>query len=267
MKEDNRKEEKENNFNTQVFLKEYLFPTLSVVVLILLITLIIIPTINNISDNLNLREKRKQELTRLEMFLSNIIEVSYDHSRYLDDNVVLDKYLPQESMLSSFIDDVNLMASTVGLRPTTLKGSEELKEDDVVLEGTQMAVEYNQQVNLNNGEIIDEEYVPTPEQVVEDPKSAKPHRVFASFNYEGKFEDVYKLFQELNNFRGLLSVQSVSFKKESDNWDIEIMVASYNLPQDVLDGVVAYHLVKKDVNLLPNVDEDILLLIRARLEQ
>ncbi len=232
-----RKEEEKKEFNVQEFLRDYLFPTLSIVILILMVSLVMIPTISKISENTELNGRREKELSALKEFSAKLTEISGDQSKLLNDNIVLDKYLPKDSRLSSFIDEINLMAEEVGFESTTLEGSEQIQVDDS-LEGDQ-----------------------------EENQEPRPHRVFATFNYEGDFEAVYKLFEELNNFRGLLTVQSVTFTKGQNDWEVEINVASYNLPQEVLDAVVANQIQKRSVKLLPIIDEELLTLIRARVEE
>lgn len=231
-----RKEEEKKAFNIQEFLRDYLFPTLSIVILILMVSLVMLPTINNISANTEMNRVREKELADLKAFSAKLIEISENQGNLLNNNIVLDKYLPKDSRLSLFIDDINLMAESVGFESTTLEGSEQIQKE---------ALEAGQ----------------------EESKEPRPHRVFATFNYEGDFDAVYKLFEELNNFRGLLTVQSVTFTKGNTDWEVEINVASYNLPQEVLDAVVLNQIQKRSVKLLPVVDETLLELIKARVEE
>ena len=86
------------------------------------------------------------------------------------------------------------------------------------------------------------------------------------FNYVGTFDEVYKLFEEINAFKGLLSVESVSFSKRRGNWDIEIVVASYNLPDVVLEQIVDRILSREGTQRVKLVNERVLGLVKLRVK-
>ena len=120
--------------------------------------------------------------------------------------MIIDQYLPKQSRVSTFIDNLNALAISAGLEGTELTGAETIhREEELGGEDT----------------LVDQ-----------------PRRVLVTFNYEGSFDEVYKLFEEINNYKQLLSVQSVEFSKRTKDWSVEIIIASYNLSQDTLDYVV-----------------------------
>jgi hypothetical protein len=142
----------------------------------------------------------------------------------------LDQYLPEQSRVSSFIDEMGILASSVGLESTELQGSEVIKETE-------------EEITAEESELTSE----------------VSRRVLVKFNYTGQFNEVYSLFEEINKYKGLLTIQSVSFElSRIGEWDVEIIIASYNLPQDVVDSTVASVNSIRKANSLPIIDQEII---------
>lgn len=218
----------------QEFLKDYLFPTASVVVLILVLSLVTIPTIAKIQNSSATIKSKNKEVDDLEDLLKELKDLSETESKIVADNLVLDQYLPRESRVSALIDDINFLADSAGLEATELVGQEKVKKEE--------------------GLVTDED------EIVE-----KPKRVLITFNYVGTFDEVYKLFEKINAFKGLLSVESVSFSKKRQNWDVEITVASYNLPDAVLSQIIDRIINQEGTRRINSVNEKVLDLVKLRI--
>lgn len=236
-----KENKKEQNLDLKKFLEDYLIPTVSLIIMVLIIALVTIPTINKISENRLEIENRKAELVKLQDFANKLTEMSSLESTYVANDLVIDKYLPKESRVAVLIDDIEKMADGAGLTNAGLEGSEIITEEE-----------------------------PTSEEGVasENLEKDKPKRVLVTFNYAGTFDEVYRLFEEINKYKGLLTVQTVLFEKgESSDWDVEITVASYNLPADVVDIAISDALLNRSVGLLPIINEEIMTLIKERVGQ
>lgn len=220
-----------SNKSIKTFLNEYLFPTVSVIVLILVLILVTFPTITKIQNSAGVIETRNKRIAELENFLSDLKDLSDHESEFVSDNLVLDRYLPKDSRVSSLIDEINLLAESAGLEATELVGQEKVK----------------------------------PEESVGDYEEVEsPKRVLITFNYVGVFDEVYKLFEEINGFKGLLSVESINFSRRADNWDVEITVASYNLPDTVLEQIVNRIIEMEGAQRIESVNDEVLKLVKER---
>lgn len=215
----------------QDFLRDYLFPTLSLIIMVLVLVLITLPTISRIQESSTTISQKRKEVEDLKSFLVKLADISDRQSTIVADNLIVDQYLPKESSVSSFIDEVNFLAINSGLKTTELTGSETVqKEEELII-----------------GEEIE-----------------RPKRVLATFNYSGTFDEVFQLFEEINNFKSLLSVQSVSFSSKLVDWSVEVTIASYNLPQEALDQIIGNILQARGAKRIETVDEATLNLIKEK---
>lgn len=224
-------ENKKPKFELSSFLKEYLYPTLSIIVLILVVSLVTIPTVGKIQQSIKNVQDKKEEIENLDDFVSKLKDLEDNISEISADSLIVDQYLPKDSRVSTFIDEVNYLAEQSGLESNELSGSETIQKDDefAVTEGVE-----------------------------------RPRRVLVTFNYKGSFDEVYRLFEEINNYKKLLSVQSVVFSRSRTDWSIEITVASYNLPQEVIEDVITSILDSKSLKRIETVDEETLNTIKER---
>lgn len=215
----------------QDFLRDYLFPTVSLIVMVLVLVLITFPAINRIQESSTTISQKRREVENLESFITKLKDFSDRQSTIVADNLIVDQYLPKESSVSSFIDEVNALAVNSGLKTSELTGSETVQKEEELVVGEEVE---------------------------------RPKRVLVTFNYTGTFDEVFRLFEEINNFKSLLSVQSVSFSSKLVDWSVEVTIASYNLPQEVLDQLVGNILQARGARRIETVDQTTLDLIKEK---